>query len=68
MVLAMSFVEAFKVALAGHRIRRAGWHGGAQLTTDYTLRLVCVPEQRNWSGPFQVSLEDVEAEDWVVVP
>ncbi len=60
----MTFVDAFKLALGGMHIRRGYWRRGCYLEADGAYHLICVPNNRDWAGPYKVSLADVEATDW----
>ena len=68
----LTLIEAFKRAIdTGRPIRRARWFATSMLDAfqrslgDWCL--IRSPEQRNWSGEFGPSLEDMEATDWEVV-
>lgn len=68
----MTFLEAFHEAIkTGRPIRRSGWAPTAMLDAHQRVLnewcLIRSPTQRNWSGEFAPSLEELEANDWEVV-
>lgn len=62
----MTFLEAFKHAIVGDRVRRSWWNRSALLAIDHEYRLERVPEQHHWSGPYSPDFDDIQAEDWIV--
>ena len=61
----MTFLDAFRMAVVGKRIRREYWNPLAYLTADESGRLKCWPDMYHWAGPYEPNIDDVEAEDWI---
>jgi len=61
----MTFLEAFRMAVVGKRIRRELWHPLAYLTANDAGYLMAWPDLYHWSGPFNPNIDDVEANDWI---
>lgn len=68
----LTFVSAFEAAIkTGRPIRRSRWFTTSTLCAHpnhaNAFILVRYPEQRNWSGEFSPTFEDLQTTDWEVV-